>query len=198
MFGDAILEGFRFQTIFCCWISTREDGFCFPRLGNDPDFEGGDLRVSFTCLCVYIKRAYHKMVNFSFFSSFSSDECQYCSLDKLFFPLTCCLSSNMFGGDFLVFYIIAVNLCLRQPVFFYCFAIEWVPFGLIYNLLPSYKICFPHFVFAVCLADFIKWIFVSLCVSLNLFLLTVSTWYILIYICWLWPLNAIGKKIYNK
>lgn len=44
----------------------------------------GDLRVRFSLVCVCIKRAYHKMVNFP---SFSFDECQYCSLDKYFFAV---------------------------------------------------------------------------------------------------------------
>lgn len=41
--------------------------------------------------------------------------------------------------------------------------------------------------------DFFKWICVSLCVSLNLFLLTFSTWYILIYIGYVLNRN-LGRK----
>lgn len=53
---------------------------------NDPDY-GCVVTFglgSLSCVCVCIKRAYHKMVNFPYFSS---DECQYCSLDKYFFAV---------------------------------------------------------------------------------------------------------------
>lgn len=103
------------------------------------------------------------------------------------------LPINMFVGVcfFLVFYIIAViYVCVCQTI---GFSVEWVQFRLIYNLLPSYKICFHIFLF-VCLlfVDFIKWI--CMCVSLNLFLLTLSTWYILIYIGYVLKHSFGGRK----
>uniref|UniRef100_A0A8D8F3V8 (northern house mosquito) hypothetical protein n=1 Tax=Culex pipiens TaxID=7175 RepID=A0A8D8F3V8_CULPI len=54
---------------------------------NDPDYGcvvTFEIGFSLVSVCVCIKRAYHKMVNFP---SFSSDECQYCSLDKYVFLL---------------------------------------------------------------------------------------------------------------
>lgn len=101
-----------------------------------------------------------------------------------------CCCSNMF----LVFYIIAVSLrCIKQFSFL-LFSVEWVQFRLIYNLLPSYKICFPQLFFfnLISLSEF-AW--VCVCVSLNLFLLTSSKWYIYINIYWLWFLKRnLGRK----
>lgn len=60
--------------IFFLWVSTIEDGCDFLLRGHDPDpgWPPGLLRwrwMTFTvCVCLYKTYAYHKMVNFSFFS----------------------------------------------------------------------------------------------------------------------------------
>lgn len=75
-------------------------------------------------------------------------------------------------------------MCVCQTI---VFSVEWVQFRLIYNLLPSYKICFHIFLLLLLFVDFIKWICVYMCVGFFKFVLAYIVYVIYINIYWLCP-----------